>query len=337
MLNQLATAMAGFAFIALILLFIQKRTEPPIASLLAKALLSTLLSIQLFQLLYITDYLSFNKTTTALYLLLLALVGPIFYLYSQYIIQSNKQWTSREYGHFIPVILIALGSFLSISSFQLNYSLAFILGGIYMAKLAWALYQLRIRRSLFRMEFILTSLFLLWSIAVVVLGIFSTQSITILIPVQTIMLTLAIAAAVHIQLNYPHLLSSLEELAQRQYQASTLLNIDCDKIKQQLTHLMLDEQLYQDCDLSLSSLADHLDLKAHQLSELLNTQLGMSFSSYLREQRIKSAEKLLQDEPKVSVLAVGLNVGFSSQSAFYSAFKTVHGIAPGQYRKNILT
>ena len=77
-------------------------------------------------------------------------------------------------------------------------------------------------------------------------------------------------------------------------------------------------------------------LKPHQLSELMNTQLEMSFSSYLRNQRVKAAEVLLKTEPEVSVLAIGLSVGFSSQSAFYSAFKEFHSMAPGQYRQQIL-
>ena len=74
-----------------------------------------------------------------------------------------------------------------------------------------------------------------------------------------------------------------------------------------------------------------------QLSELINTQLGMSFSSYLRRQRIAAAQILLKNEPEVSVLAIGLSVGFSSQSAFYSAFKDIHAIAPGQYRRQLVT
>jgi transcriptional regulator GlxA family with amidase domain len=100
---------------------------------------------------------------------------------------------------------------------------------------------------------------------------------------------------------------------------------------------MLNKNVYQDSELSLSALAEMLSLKPHQLSELMNTQLEMSFSSYLRSQRVKSAEILLKTEPEVSVLAIGLSVGFSSQSAFYSAFKELHSMAPGQYRQQILT
>ncbi len=339
--SQLSLGAAGFSIIALILLFFQKRTETEIAKRLARALLGVLLVIQLMQALSINAYLSFGndafqRITAFIYCVSLGLVGPVFYLYSQHLIHADKQWSVQEYLHFLPAVIISLVVAIWPDYFNVSYSLLFLLGGAYMTRLAWSLYQLRARRALFKMEFLFAAGFLSWAIAVVLVAILSTRSMVFLLPAQTIMMSLSIAAAIHIQLNYPHLLSSLEEIASRQYQTSTLLNIDCEAKKNQLEDLMSDRHLYQDSELSLSSTAEMLSLKSHQLSELVNTQLDMSFSSFLRQQRIKAAQDLLKTEPEVSVLAVGLSVGFNSQSAFYSAFKEVHGIAPGQYRRQIL-
>lgn len=336
MIYLFSVTAAGFSIVALILLIIQKRTESKTTKLLGNILLTTLMGIQFVHILYLTGALLLANAVILLYLLLLGLVGPVFYLYSQHVINSNKKWTLFENIHLALPLLIAFSGFLYSEYFNIAYSFVFLLGGLYMSKLAWSLYQLRVRRTLFKMEFFLTALFLSWALAVVFIGMFSSQTLAILIPIQTIMLAIAIAVAIHIQLNYPHLLSSLEEIAQRQYQSSTLLKVDCDAIKQQLEDLMHNKQVYQDNELSLSALAETLNLKSHQLSELINTQLGMSFSSYLRSQRVKAAEVLLKTEPEVSVLAIGLSVGFSSQSAFYSAFKEFHSIAPGQYRQQIL-
>ncbi|MCU7835281.1 MAG: helix-turn-helix domain-containing protein [gamma proteobacterium symbiont of Taylorina sp.] len=335
-MSQISIAVAGFSIIASILLFFQKRTETTTAKILARLLLCILIMIQLIQAMYIGGYLFFDSTVSFFYLLSLGLVGPLFYLYSQHVIQTNMQWAIQEAWHFVPVILLSLLGILLPDYYNIFYSLMFFLGGVYMSCLAWSLYQLRERRTLFKMEFLFTASFLAWSIAVVLIGILSSQVMDLLLPAQTIMLSLLLVAAIHIQLNYPHLLSSLEEIASRQYQTSTLLNVDCDAIKIQLEELMTIKKVYQDAELSLSSCAEMLSLKSHQLSELINTQLGMSFSSYLRQQRITASEILLKTEPEVSVLAVGLSVGFSSQSAFYSAFKDIHSIAPGQYRRQIL-
>lgn len=337
MLNQISLAAAGFSIIALTLLILQKRTESKITKNLANTLLISLIGVQLLQGLYISGYLLLTEMTIFVYLFLLGFVAPLFYLYSQHILKTDKKWSMHESSHFLPIVLIAIVGFLFPEYFNIAYSFMFLLGGMYMSRLAWSLYQLRKRRTLFRMEFVFTAVFLTWAIVVVLVGIFSAQAMDLLIPIQTIMLAVAIAAAIHIQLNYPHLLSSLEEIALRQYQSSTLLNVDCEKIKQQLNQLMLNKNVYQDSELSLAALAEMLLLKPHQLSELMNTQLEMSFSSYLRNQRVKAAENLLKTEPEVSVLAIGLSVGFSSQSAFYSAFKELHSIAPGQYRQQILT
>ena len=238
--------------------------------------------------------------------------------------------------HFLPAAIVALFGSLFPEYFNISYAFMFLLGGVYMSRLGWSLFQLRARRSLFKMEFIFTAIFLSWAMAVVFVGFFTAQAMDLLMPIQTIMLSMAVAAAIHIQLNYPHLLSSLEEIANRQYQASTLLNVDCEMLQKKLDELMVNKNVYQDSELSLTTLAEMLSIKSHQLSELMNTQLGISFSSYLRGQRVKAAEDLLLKEPNVSILAIGLSVGFSSQSAFYTAFKEVNSVAPGQYRQQNL-
>jgi AraC-like DNA-binding protein len=97
---------------------------------------------------------------------------------------------------------------------------------------------------------------------------------------------------------------------------------------------MQQDKLYILETLNLPLLAEQLELSQHQLSELINTQFQQSFSRYLREQRIQEAKRLLLAEPNASVLAIGLSVGFSTQSNFYAAFRDIVGMAPGQYRKN---
>lgn len=93
------------------------------------------------------------------------------------------------------------------------------------------------------------------------------------------------------------------------------------------------DQIFTEPGLGLSSLAERLGLNSHQLSELMNTRLGKSFSRYLREQRVSAAKVMLHAERSASVLSVGLSVGFTSQSNFYEAFREIEGMTPGQFRK----
>jgi len=90
---------------------------------------------------------------------------------------------------------------------------------------------------------------------------------------------------------------------------------------------------YANENLSLSSLADDLGVSSHQLSELVNTRLGMGFSRFVREFRVEQAKALLVSAPSRSILSISIDTGFRSQSAFYAAFKEVTGQSPGDYRK----
>jgi len=78
-----------------------------------------------------------------------------------------------------------------------------------------------------------------------------------------------------------------------------------------------------------------MELTPHQLSELVNRQFGVNFSRYIREQRVNAAKAILESEPKSSVLSIGLEAGFGTQSNFYAAFKEITGMSPGAYRKSV--
>jgi len=210
------------------LLIFQRRTESKSATVLANSLLLILITLQFLQCLFILNVLSFESVLVFIYLLSLGLVAPVFYLYSQHIINAEKIWKKRDYLHLIPALLIALLGAVFIDYFPIAYSITFLSGGIYMMSLVLILYQLRKLRSLFKIEFLLTTCFLGWALLVVIVGLFSGQAMNYLLPAQIIMLSIAIAAAIHIQLNYPHLLSSLEEIVNRQYQTSTLETINSE-------------------------------------------------------------------------------------------------------------
>lgn len=100
-----------------------------------------------------------------------------------------------------------------------------------------------------------------------------------------------------------------------------------------LRHALEDERRYRDEDLDLPGLAAAIGLTPHQLSELVNEHLGMNVPRLLKQHRVAAAKALLLEKPALSVLEVGLGVGFSSLSAFYAAFRELEGMAPGMYRK----
>lgn len=154
------------------------------------------------------------------------------------------------------------------------------------------------------------------------------------------LIPLLLIALFLLEARYPALMAVVSEAAEaaeaQRYRRSSLTHVDVERALSQLSRLMDEEHLYQNESVSLASLADAVGVSAHQLSELLNERLGLSFSQYLKERRVLAAQQRLIAEPDDSILDVGLAVGFSSSSAFYAAFRDITGKAPGQFRKENL-
>lgn len=127
--------------------------------------------------------------------------------------------------------------------------------------------------------------------------------------------------------------AAAEGLATEPGRRSQLTGIDIEARLAALRRSMEEEHLYRRDDLGLAQLATALGLSSHQLSELVNEHLGLNFSRFLKQYRVADAKRLLVEKPSMSVLEVGMNAGFNSLSAFYSAFRELEGMAPGVYRK----
>ncbi|MBI41870.1 MAG: hypothetical protein CMF59_19925 [Leptospiraceae bacterium] len=114
---------------------------------------------------------------------------------------------------------------------------------------------------------------------------------------------------------------------------SQLTGVDVEAKKALLLQAMKVDRLYEVEDLRLDALARHVDLRPHQLSELLNQILKTSFVDFLRKFRIDAAMARLSDpECKDSILDIGLAVGFGSKTAFNRSFSAITGMTPGQFR-----
>jgi AraC-like DNA-binding protein len=102
-----------------------------------------------------------------------------------------------------------------------------------------------------------------------------------------------------------------------------------------LEHSILDKALYKDPHLKLSDLAQSVHIPAHQLSQLLNDNLGKSFSIYINEYRIQEACRLIRTNDRLTFEAIGYEVGFNSKSTFYSAFKKITDTTPALFKEGL--
>ncbi|MCB1169302.1 MAG: helix-turn-helix domain-containing protein [Leptospiraceae bacterium] len=126
-----------------------------------------------------------------------------------------------------------------------------------------------------------------------------------------------------------------EQIRQATPVRSQLAGVDIEAKEALLLQSMEEDKLYEVEDLRLEALARHVDLRPHQLSELLNQILNTSFSDFLRKFRIDAAMKKLADpDCQDSILDIGLAVGFGSKTAFNRSFSALTGMTPGQYRSH---
>lgn len=92
------------------------------------------------------------------------------------------------------------------------------------------------------------------------------------------------------------------------------------------------KQNFSDTELSLGSVADHINLSSSHFSTIFSQALGKTFVEYLTEQRLKEAKRLLANTDwKLSVIAA--EIGYNDPNYFSYIFKRKEGLSPKEYRK----
>ena len=88
--------------------------------------------------------------------------------------------------------------------------------------------------------------------------------------------------------------------------------------------------------LSLSAIADALEIRPEYLSRLFHQETGVTFQEYVNRVRAEHAAQLLAWSDK-SLPAIAEYVHFPSQSYFCKMFKRFYGVTPRAYRERFLS
>ncbi|MCC2616611.1 helix-turn-helix domain-containing protein [Aestuariibacter halophilus] len=100
-------------------------------------------------------------------------------------------------------------------------------------------------------------------------------------------------------------------------------------------HKHMAEGAYRQNGLSVSALAEQLDVPAHQLRKVINNELGFdNFTHFINSYRIPAVCEVLKDPSQsgVPILTIALEAGFNSIAPFNRAFKHNMGDTPRAYR-----
>lgn len=110
---------------------------------------------------------------------------------------------------------------------------------------------------------------------------------------------------------------------------------EAENLSLQLNHLMQHEKIYTNADLKLSDVASKMNILPHTLSQLINDNIGKSFTLLINEYRVQEAKKLIESNAHIKLEAVGYDCGFNSKSTFYSVFKKIANTTPAKYKESI--
>jgi len=264
------------------------------------------------------------------YRFFLFLVPSAFYFFSRAILMPARETSPIQLLHFLPFLFNFIGRY------ELAITLIFIVGTGYSFWFANLVYHLKAQRKRFKIEMFFFGFFAIMAVFVLILGAsipYMDHSYFYLFYSNSIAFSYVLVMVA--LLSNPDLLTEFDAVATLSYASTTLNGVDVELSSKKLEKLMQINKIFQDENINLATIASEMELSSHQLSELINVHYGMSFSSYIREQRIDQAKKLLVTEPDSSILSISMETGFKSQSNFYAAFKSLTKQSPGDYRKSL--
>ena len=92
------------------------------------------------------------------------------------------------------------------------------------------------------------------------------------------------------------------------------------------------EKPYLNPDFQLSDLRQVLPLNRTYLSQLINTEYGCSFYQWVNGLRIKEAQRLMREQPEMTIEEVSKQSGFSYRRNFSRIFVDETGMTPSEWR-----
>lgn len=115
------------------------------------------------------------------------------------------------------------------------------------------------------------------------------------------------------------------------------LHNDKNDVKAIIDYLESDKKPFLNSEMTLQNLADDIGMPKHKVSELLNTEIQLSFYDIINEYRVKEVIKLIQEQKHKEHTLIHLAelAGFNSKATFNRIFKKKSGKTPSQYIQDL--
>lgn len=121
------------------------------------------------------------------------------------------------------------------------------------------------------------------------------------------------------------------------YRNSRLSKEQSETYLRKIEKYMQEKEPYVNSHLSIDEMSRELNIPKHHISQILNLRLNKNFYNYVNEYRVEKTKQLManSDSEKYSLLGLALQAGFNSKTSFNRIFKSIAGMTPSEYQKQI--
>lgn len=266
------------------------------------------------------------------------LIGPFLYLYLSSYVTNSQPKRYQWIAHTLPYLTLMLVAFLFIKNNNqpyFNYSTE-IGGTIYIQWITYIILSIhsikQVVNKLFTVQKLekkeLWMITLVGSVFIIWLAYVLTHYGKYVLGGVSISVVMYISIILWFYRRKPAFYET-----QPKYGSKKVPNEEAKRILTKLDAFMNDSKAYIDPAIKLGDTANQLNISSHLLSQVLNDNLQRSFNQYINQFRIQAATEMIKKNHHITLEAIGIDSGFKSKSAFYSAFKNIHGQTPAQFRK----
>lgn len=128
-----------------------------------------------------------------------------------------------------------------------------------------------------------------------------------------------------------------EAVKGKKYEKSGMSDEECRSLYPELLRHIERSKAYVNPELTLNMLAEQMGETRHRLSELINRESGRKFFTFINMFRLEEFKEAVKTGryPDYTILAIAMECGFSSSSAFYSLIRKELGTTPKALVKEI--
>jgi AraC-like DNA-binding protein len=299
--------------------------------------------------------------------------GPFLYLYALYTLRDQNHLSKLDYLHFVPVLLTYIymlpfyfgytveekikvdkGLVEDYSTFSNFLLVAFIVSGFTYVILTYRKLLLhekildsnfsshnRIKLNWLRYSiFCFFGAFISAAIIIVLRELLKVQfpfNADIIFYSFIVLFVLYIGYSGIRQQNLfsNHKLKLVDENSETEYKKSGLKSDEASAKHSELLNLMKTEKPYLIAKLTLSELAEKLNISSNHLSQIINQYEKVNFHDFVNTYRVNEFIERAESTNNFNYLAHAFDSGFNSKSSFNSVFKKIKNSTPSQYLANI--